>query len=177
MGAYRRFTLVMVAVALGLIGHGGGGQAEGADLRPGAWTFGAGLGFLGGTPDGTAFALNLNADAGLIEHLSLGPLVQLGFTGDSAQVGISGQLKYWIDIPGTANRLKVTPQIGFGFVHNSFQDGDTSWLIPLGAGADYALNDLFHITGTLLINFTNLDTGRPGGGADVMPGFTVGVRF
>jgi len=73
--------------------------------------------------------------------------------------------------------LKVTPQIGFGFVHNSFQDGDTSWLIPLGAGADYALNDLFHITGTLLINFTNLDTGRPGGGADVMPGFTVGVRF
>src|SRR6266550_4477695 len=123
MGAYRRFTLVMVAVALGLIGHGGGGQAEGADLRPGAWTFGAGLGFLGGTPDGTAFALNLNADAGLIEHLSLGPLM------------------------------------------------------PLGAGADYALNDLFHITGTLLINFTNLDTGRPGGGADVMPGFTVGVRF
>src|SRR5438034_11499763 len=83
MGAYRRFTLAVVAVALGLIGHYGGGQAEGADLRPGAWTFGAGLGFLGGTPDGTAFALNLNADAGLIEHLSLGPLVQLGFTGDS----------------------------------------------------------------------------------------------
>src|SRR5436190_3112619 len=62
MGAYRRFTLAVVAVALGLIGHGGG-LAEGADLRPGAWTFGAGLGFLGGTPDGTAFALNLNANA------------------------------------------------------------------------------------------------------------------
>src|SRR5437773_11131640 len=124
MGSYQRyrFRLAVVAVAVGLIGHGGGGLAEGADLRPGAWTFGAGLGFLGGTPDGTAFALNLNADAGLIEHLSLGPLVQLGFTGDSAQVGISGQFKYWIDIPGTANRLKVTPQIGFGFVHNSFQD-------------------------------------------------------
>jgi hypothetical protein len=72
--------------------------------------------------------------------------------------------------------LKVTPHAGLGFVHNSFRDGDTSWLIPIGAGADYAVSDVLHVTGTLLINFTNLDTG-PGGDADVMPGFTVGVRF
>jgi len=32
------------------------------------------------------------------------------------------------------------------------------------------------VTGTLLLNFTDLDTGR-GSGADVMPGFTIGVRF
>lgn len=178
MGPYRRprFTLAVVAMAVGLIGHCGGGLAEGADPRPGAWTGGASLGFLGDTPDGTAFALNLNAETLLVENLSLGPLLQLGFTGDSAQMGLSGQVKYWIDIPGTAKRLKVTPQAGVGFVHNSFRDGDTSWLIPLGAGADYALSDAFHVTGTLLINFTDLDTGR-GGGADVMPGFTVGVRF
>ena len=32
------------------------------------------------------------------------------------------------------------------------------------------------MTGTLLLNFTDLDTGR-GSGADVMPGFTIGVPF
>ncbi len=43
-------------------------------------------------------------------------------------------------------------------------------------GADYALGDRLSVTGTLLLNFTDLDTGR-GSGADVMSGFTIGVRF
>jgi hypothetical protein len=85
-------------------------------------------------------------------------LLQLGFTGD------------------TERRLKGAPQAGVGFVHNTFRDGDTSWLIPIGAGADSALGDKPSVTGTLLLNFTDLDTGR-GSGADVMPGFTIGVRF
>jgi hypothetical protein len=175
-GKTLSLSLAVVAVAVGLLGWSGGGLAEGADLRPGTWTGGAGLGFLGNTPDGTAFALNLNGEVFVIPNLSVGPLLQLGFTGHSSQVGLSGQVKYWIDIPGTGKRLRVTPQAGLGFVHNSFREGDTSWLIPIGAGADYALSDRLAVTGTLLINFTNLDTGR-GSGADVMPGFTVGVRF
>jgi len=165
--------MVALAVAAGLVGLGG--AAEGADLKPGAWTYGAGFGFLRETPDGTAFALNVNAETFLIERLSVGPLLQLGFTGDSTQVGLSGQVKYWIDIPNTQKRLRLTPQIGLGFVHNSFHDGDTSWLIPIGVGADYALTDTLNVTGTFLLNFTNLDTRR--GSADVMPGLTFGVRF
>src|SRR5207244_711259 len=80
--------------------------------------------------------------------------------GDMAQIGVSGQVKYWIDIPGTANRLKVVPEAGIGFVHTGFRNDDTSWLIVLGAGADYRLNNQMSVTGTLLLNFTNLDTDR-----------------
>jgi len=166
---------VVATATVGLIGLAGG-LADGADLRPGAFTGGVSGGFLGDTPDGTAFAVNLNAERVLLENFSVGPLLQLGVTGDSSQVGLSGQVKYWIDIPNTGKKLKVTPQIGLGFVHNSFRRGDTSWLIPLGVGADYALTDRLNLTGTFLLNVSDLDTGR-GSGANAMPGLTVGVRF
>ena len=77
---------------------------------------------------------------------------------------------------GYREATERAPQAGVGFVHNTFRDGDTSWLIPIGAGADSALGDKPSVTGTLLLNFTDLDTGR-GSGADVMPGFTIGVPF
>ena len=174
----RRLSLwiAVVAVAVGLMAYGGSDVAEGADAKPGAWVGGAGFGFLRSTPDGTAFALNVHAETFFVPNLSVGPLLQLGFTGDSTQVGLSGQVKYWIEIPNTAKRLKLTPQVGLGVVHNSFRDGDTSWLIPLGVGADYALTDTLNVTGTLLLNFTHLDVGRKSR-ADVMPGLTFGVRF
>jgi uncharacterized protein with beta-barrel porin domain len=147
-----------------------------AELRPGGWTFGAGLGFLSDTPDGTAFALNGYADYVFAPPLSIGPLLQLGFTGDSSQVGLSGQVKFWIGFPNTAPPLKLAVQGGLGFVHNSFREEDTSWLIPLGLTADYALSRVLSLTGTFLLNFTDLDTGRRSH-ADVMPGLTFGVRF
>jgi hypothetical protein len=165
--------VVAVALALAAMGRP---PAEAADPKAGTWTFGAALGFLSDTPDGTAFALNGHADGFIDRKFSVGPLLQLAATGDLAQIGLSGQAKYWIDIPGTENRLKVTVQGGIGFVHAAFRDDDTSWLIPVGAGADYRLNDSLNITGTFLLNFTDLDTGR-GSDPRVMPGFTVGVRF
>lgn len=172
--AARVFVWVLV---VGLaVGLSGARPAHAADPRAGAWTFGGALGLLGDTPDGTAFALNGTADWFADRNLSLGPLLQLGFTGDMAQIGLSGQGKYWIDIPGTQNRLRVTVQGGVGFVHTSFRSDDTSFLIPLGAGADYRLNNELSITGTFLLNLTDLDTGR-GGDTNVMPGFTVGIRF
>ncbi len=167
---------LLLGLAVGLTLVAAAPSAWAADAQPGSWTFGAGAGFLGDTPDGTAFAMNFYADAFLTRNLSLGPLLQLGFTGDMSQVGVSGQVKYWIDIPGTDNRLKVVPEAGIGFVHTGFRNDDTSWLIVLGASADYRLNNKLSVTGTLLLNFTSLDTDRATG-ADVMPGFTVGVRF
>ena len=165
--------VLVVELAVAVIG---GRHVEAADPKASAWTFGAALGFLGDTPDGTAFAVNGNAEGFIDRKFSLGPLLQLAATGDLAQIGLSGQAKYWIDIPGTENRLKVTVQGGIGFIHAAFRDDDTSWLIPIGAGADYKLADGLYITGTFLLNFTDLDTGR-GSRASAMPGFTVGARF
>ena len=147
-----------------------------SELRQGAWTGGAGIGFLGNTPDSTAFALNFNADYFLMPQLSIGPLVQFAFTGDLFQMGASGQVKYWFHLPGVDNRLKLNIQGGVGLLYADRFKSDTSWLIPIGVGLDYALNNNLALTATFLLNFTDVNTGR-GSDASVMPGLTFGVRF
>jgi hypothetical protein len=161
------FIIVMMITA-----SWSGTRAEAAELRPGRWTLGVGVGFLGNTPDDTALAVNAHADMPVAPSLTLGPLLQLGFTGDLSQLGLSGQAKYWIDLGG---QLEVTVQGGMGFVHTDFADVDLSWLIPLGVGVDYALSDTLSATWTFLLNFTDLDTGRRD--ADVMPAVIFGLRF
>src|SRR5207244_3178411 len=100
--------LAAVAMATGLIGYGGREVAEAADAKPGAWMGGAGFGFLADTPNGTAFALNLNAETFVAPKFSVGPLLQLGFTSVSSQVGLSGQAKFWVDVPNIAQGFRVT---------------------------------------------------------------------
>ncbi len=89
----RRLSLWIAAVAMatGLIGYGGREVAEGADAKPGAWMGGAGFGFLADTPNGTAFALNLNAETFVAPKFSVGPLLQLGFT-PAGRSGLCPQL-------------------------------------------------------------------------------------
>lgn len=140
------------------------------------WTAGGGIGLLGSTPDGTAVALNGYADARIDEHFSIGPLLQLGLTGDMAQVGLSGQGKYRVGLPGTEGRGAVVLQSGMGFVHADRGPSDTSWLVPIGAGVEYEVSPDVSAEATMLVNFTDLHAG-PGGGADVMPGITFGLRF
>lgn len=150
--------------------------SQAAELRQGTWTGGGGIGFLGNTPDSTAFALNFNADYFLMPQLSIGPLVQFAFTGDLFQMGASGQVKYWFNLPGVDNRLKLNVQGGVGVLYADRFKSDTSWLIPIGVGLDYALNNNLALTATFLLNFTDVNTGR-GSDASVMPGLTFGVRF
>jgi hypothetical protein len=169
-------VVLSVVLAAGVTDAWRGTPAEAAGPSRGAWTVGGGFGFLRDTPDGTALALNFNADVGVAPSISIGPLLQLGFGDDMSQIGVSGQAKYWIDIPDTARRLRLVVQLGLGFVHSDHRDDDTSWLIPLGVGADYALSETLSATGTFLLNFTDLETGRRSD-ADVMPGLTFGLRF
>jgi hypothetical protein len=72
-----------------------GYEGAAAELQAGQWKGGGGLGFLGSTPDGSAFAMNGNMDYFVNEQVSIGPLLQLGVTDDMTQVGLSGQGKYW----------------------------------------------------------------------------------
>jgi hypothetical protein len=143
--------------------------------RTGAWSGGAAVGFLGNTPDGTAFATNLHADYFMNNQFSVGPLGQLALTGDLFQIGFSGQGKYWWDVGGIDPRLKANLQAGLGFVHANYLTSDTSFLIPLGVGLDYALNQNVSLISTFLLNLTDLDTGN-GNDTNVMPGLTFGVR-
>lgn len=144
-----------------------------------SWSGGATMGFLGNTPDGAAFALNLNAEAKITQQFSIGPLLQLGFTDDLTLVGFSGQGKYAIRIPELGDRFKVMLQGGIGFVHADKGPSDTSFLIPLGVGVDYQINSGLAFKSDFLLNFTDLDVGRGRGHNDtnVMPSLTFGVRF
>jgi len=142
----------------------------------GAWSGGAAVGFLGNTPDGTAFATNLHADYFMNNQFSVGPLGQLALTGDLFQIGFSGQVKYWWEVAGIDPRLKANLQAGLGFVHANYLTSDTSFLIPLGVGLDYALNQKVSLISTFLLNLTDLDTGN-GNDTNVMPGLTFGVRY
>ena len=139
------------------------------------WNLGITGGLLGNTPDGTAVALNADAEHVVGPHFSLGPLAQLAFTGNLFQIGLSGQAKYWLDTSQLLTGMRMNLQGGIGFVHANYLTADTSWLIPLGVGLDYPLGSRVALSATFLLNLTDLSTS--GGSTSVMPGFTVGIRF
>jgi hypothetical protein len=178
--------MLMAGVTFWLTGYSGeetvwaadpiGETVQAAEPATPTWSGGGSIGFLANTPDDTAFAFNLHTDRFVSRNISLGPLLQTAFTGNMNQVGFSGQGKYWINLPETNNRLKLALQGGLGFIHSDFFRDDTSWLIPIGAGVDFAVNRTVSLTADFLLNFTDLTTGG-GTGTNVMPGLTFGVRF
>ena len=172
----RVWGFVCAVCLMGLMSVTYVGVSGAADPRAGAWSGGAAIGFLGNTPDGTAFATNVHADYFLTRQMSVGPLAQVAFTRDLFQFGLSGQGKYWLDLPGLDTRVKMNLQGGLGFLHADLFTSDTSFLIPIGVGLDFALNQQVSLTSTFLLNFTDVDTGR-GTDTNVMPGLTFGVRF
>ncbi|MDZ4732105.1 MAG: hypothetical protein SGJ16_00765 [Nitrospirota bacterium] len=93
--------------------------------------------------------------------------------GDLLRVGLSGQAKYLIELPGLYPRLKMKLQKGLGFLHTDLHTSDTSFLIPIGVDLDFALNQLVNHTSTFLLNFTDIDKGRRTG-TNVMPELTFG---
>ncbi|MER3424005.1 MAG: hypothetical protein C4293_13045 [Nitrospiraceae bacterium] len=174
------FMIGAAVITIGVLSLPGVGLAQlsqnVAEPQSDMWSAGGGIGFLGATPSGTAFSLNVHADNFLTRYVSIGPLLQVTFTGSLSQVGLSGQARYWFDIPDTANRAKLVLQAGIGFVHADRLDSDTSWLIPIGFGLDYAVAQRMALTADFLVNFADLDTGH-GKDAHVMPGLYFGVRF
>ena len=151
---------------------------QAADYQQKKWTAGGAIGFIANTPDGTAFALNLDGGIFLNNKLSVGPLLQVALNGDLEQIGLSGQGKFWIPIPNTSNKAKVTLQGGLGFVHADRFGSDTSFLIPIGIGLDYRLHEDVAVYTDFLLNFTDLDTERGNGDdTNIMPGLTFGARF
>src|SRR2546426_10078275 len=89
---------LVAAVTVGLIVHGGAGDGEATEPAAGAWTGGAAVGFLGNTPDGTAFAMNLNVERFFNRSFSVGPLLHFGGTGALTQIPASGQRKDCVDV-------------------------------------------------------------------------------
>src|SRR3989442_3285298 len=100
-----RFFLYLLVFVLG-IGLLCPYNAHAADPKTGTLSGGGALGFLANTPDGTAFAFNVNADYFLNRNVSVSPLFQLAATGDLSQLWFSGQGYVWIDLPTTEDQAK-----------------------------------------------------------------------
>jgi hypothetical protein len=134
--------------------------------RAGRFVGGAYLGLQAGTLDGEAFALGGNLDYYFTNELSVGPLLQMGLTGDLFQLGLSGQVKYTMDVRQLP-ALKPHVEAGIGFVYASFENGrdedDVSFLLPLGFGLEYRVTRTLSLDTTVLLNFTDLDVGKEDG--------------
>src|SRR4030042_1367091 len=105
---------VMIAVFLVLTPFAEAQQSD--EERTGKIILGGGLGLMADTPDGTAFALGLNGDYYLTQGFSVGPLLQMGFTGDLFQLGFTVQAKYTFDIEQIP-ALKPYIEGGVGFIY------------------------------------------------------------
>lgn len=174
-------AIALLIVALGVVdAHA---QARAQDVpavvsRAGRFMFGAGLGLMGGTVDGETFALGASGDYYLTNEVSVGPLLQMGFSSDLFKLGLSGQLKYTMDIR-QISALKPHLDAGIGFVYADFENGgdesDVSFLIPLGFGLEYRLTRTMSLDTTVYLNFTDLDVGRKNDNFFLT--WLVGVRF
>jgi opacity protein-like surface antigen len=135
---------------------------EKSEERTGSFVLGAGLGLQTSTPDGTAFALGFTGDYYLTPGFSVGPLLQMGFTGDLFQFGLTGQAKYTFDLKEIP-ALKPHIEAGLGFIYADLDrsggrgEDDVSFLIPLGIGVEYRLTNSISLDTNFLFNFTDLD--------------------
>jgi len=155
------YAVVMTVVILALTPFTEA-QQKSQDQRTGGFIFGASLGLQADTPDGTAFALGFYGDYYLTHEFSVGPLLQLGFNDDLFQLGLTAQAKYTFNLADFPE-LKPHLQAGIGIIYSDLDrrgrrdEDDTSFLIPLGIGAEYKLTDWVSLDTTFLFNITNLD--------------------
>jgi len=132
--------------------------------RAGRFVLGAGLGLQANTVDDTAFGLGLSGDYFFTNNFSFGPLLQMGVTGDLFQLGLTAQAKYTFDIPQLRN-FKPHVEGGIGFLYANLDQprgsrDDTSFLIPLGIGAEYRLSPHLSLDTTALFNLTDINVGN-----------------
>ena len=160
-GHIKRFLGIVVTTAIVALTSFTDAQGNAANQRTGTFAFGTALGVQVDTPDSTAFALGLYGDYYLTHAFSIGPLIQLGFTSDLFQFAPTAQAKYTLDLADMP-QLKPHVQAGIGIIHADLdrrgmrEEKDTSFLIPLGIGAEYKLTDSVSLDNTFLFNFTNL---------------------
>ena len=153
---------VIIVAFLALTQFAEAQRVQSADQRAERFIFGAGLGLQANTPDGTAFALGFSGDYYFTQGFSIGPLLQMGFTGDLFQLGLTYQAKYTFDLKEIP-ALKPHIEAGIGFIYADLDRGrgrsesDVSFLFPLGIGAEYRLTSSISLDNTFLFNFTNLD--------------------
>jgi hypothetical protein len=151
-------------------------QEPAPDERNGKWKLGADIGVILATADEEAFGMNFYGDYYFNQNVSIGPLIQFGFTGDLFQIGPSVQLKYTHDFD---NRWKAHAQGGLGYTYAHLNRrgpnvDDSSVLLPFGGGIEYRFTDRLSAGTTVLFNIMDLDKV---GGENFSLSFLGGIKF
>ena len=155
-------AVVMIAVFFALTPFTEAQGVQSEEERTGKIILGGGLGLMADTPDGTAFALGLSGDYYFTQGFSVGPLLQMGFTGDLFQLGLTAQAKYTFDIEQIP-ALKPHIELGIGFIYGDLNrsggrdEDDFGVLFPLGFGVEYRLTKSISLDTNFLFNFTDLN--------------------
>ena len=121
-----------------------------------------GLGFTD-DPDTALFGFDLLFDVS--DHLSVGPLLQIGVEDDFTLISLTGNLRLGSSVAelagrdaAWARRLGIYAQAGLGFSHiepdgNGTRD-DTEFMFNFGFGVEYAVGPKLSLGSSVLYNIT-----------------------
>lgn len=125
---------------------------------PTGWGARFGLGF---TVDPTTFLVDLAVPYHLGDGVSVGPRVQVGLDDEDSVVAPTLSLEYAHDLTHQVgapwNRLRPLVQAGVGFAWieedgRSGDDDDAGFLVDVGVGVEYPLNDRFSMASVIDFN-------------------------
>ena len=127
-------------------------------------------GSLGMTADPETFNMTVEAPVPLNDYVSVGPLMQLGFSDDHVLFGLSGHAYFTPPLEGDLEKLQPYWHLGMGLIHledddrrPGRDDEDTEFLLTVGMGLDYEVGSGFHMGTAFLFN--------------TIPGGAVGEKF
>ena len=158
---------LLLALIVGLVAV----SAQAADNfkdRQGRWQVGANVGI---TDDPTLVGLTALVNYYVTDSIAVGPLFQYGFRDQDSVFGVSGQVRYSVVLPGN-NIIRPYGQLGIGFiefdVHDLFKGkSTTTFLVPVGGGAEFKLADKLTLDANILFNISR----------EVFIGLFVGVTY
>jgi hypothetical protein len=136
--------------------------------RQGSWQLGGNIGV---TDDPTLFGVTALVNYYITDSISVGPLFQYGFRDADYYYGLSGQVRYSAILPGN-NIIRPYGQVGIGFIefdiHDLFHGKSTStFLFPVGGGAEFKLADKLTLDANVLFNLSR----------EIFIGLYVGVAY
>lgn len=175
----RRFLALALPLTLLLLAGAGVSPSL---AQVGSWGYSGHVGVLGGTVDGSSFALGFTPEYYLAPAFSVGGDFVLSPTGDLTLLSGAATARWHFN----ADRIEITPFIGLGLVYADFDRGggihrfnedDFSYVIPLGIQVDHAFKENLSVGGTFALNLTGLDFGGPVGSDESYTTFFVTLRY
>jgi opacity protein-like surface antigen len=131
-----------------------GGSYSGAEEdREGHWIGEAGAGFTS-SPD--TFLLTVEGDYYFDQHVALGPLLQLGLSGDDTIIAPTANVRYVFDAAETPFKPFVQGGAGFAYLEKDGRrgdDDDIGFLFNFGGGTDFRISDNMQLGTGVMFNF------------------------